>query len=324
MESRDDGYALSGAGSLASIPEDWIAPPLVTMTPELRARLDKGASQASAHKYDHGHALVLAGGLGAGGAARLGARAALRIGAGLVSLLCPQAALSENTAQLTGVMVRVLPDSFSLRGMLQDKRLNAILLGPGLGLARAREMVPAALFNPRATVLDADALSAFEGDPTLLFGQLHEGCVLTPHRGEFRRLFPDLAAQLDGASGEGEADGEIARVHGDAVQAAASRAGCTVLLKGQKTVIASPRRDAVSLHSATGARSAPWLATAGAGDVLAGLIVGLMARGFEPHDAAAAGAWLHVEAALSFGPGLIAEDLPDQIPAVLRGVLAAP
>lgn len=303
-------------------------PRLVTLTPQIRSDLNKGTG---AHKYAHGHALVLAGASGRGGAARLGARAALRIGAGLVTVLCPQVALAENAAQLTGVMLSVLPDSFSLRGMLQDPRHNALLLGPGLGLPRARDMVPAALSGTRATVLDADALSAFEEDPDLLFRQLHGACVLTPHRGEFARLFPDLAQQLGDADGEGDPvggtdPGSVSQATCDAVMAAAQRAGCTVLLKGAQTLIASPAQEGagaeIALHSALGPRAAPWLATAGAGDVLAGLIVGLMARGFAPQQAAELGAWLHVEAARHFGPGLIAEDLPEQIPAVLRQIFA--
>ncbi|KEO56513.1 bifunctional ADP-dependent NAD(P)H-hydrate dehydratase/NAD(P)H-hydrate epimerase [Thioclava pacifica] len=264
------------------------------------------------HKYSHGHALVLAGGTGKGGAARLAARAALRIGAGLVTLACPQAALAENAAQLTAVMLTPLPDGYSLRGMLADARLNALCLGPGLGQARAQEMVPAALWGKRATVLDADALTAFRDDPALLFGQLHEHCVITPHPGEFRALFPDLAEAL------GDPD-HPAYSKLDATREAAARAGCTVLLKGPDTTIATPD-GRTALHSATGARAAPWLATAGAGDVLAGLIAGLLARGFSPFDAACSAAWLHVEAARAFGPGLIAEDLPETLPKILQNL----
>ena len=282
-------------------------PRAVVLTEQMRAGLEK---REGAHKYAYGHAVVLAGGYGRGGAARLGARAALRVGAGLVTLLCPQVSLAENASQLTGVMVGVLPDSFSLRGMLQDDRLNALLLGPGLGIPRARDMVPAALSGARATVLDADALTAYEEDPDLLFRQLHRACVLTPHDGEFKRLFPDLHL---GAGREA------------AVCAAAARAGCTVLLKGPETLIATPDAAGVvlALHSATGGRAAPWLATAGSGDVLAGLIVGLLARGYAPQDAAELGAWLHVEAARSFGPGLIAEDLPEALPRVFRAIFEA-
>lgn len=278
----------------------------ITLTEEMRARL---AKSPSAHKYDHGHALILAGSPGKGGAARLAARAALRVGAGLVTLACPQISLAENAAQLTAIMLTPLPDAYSLRGHFQDPRLNALCLGPGLGLPRALEMVPAALWLRRPSVLDADALSAFSADTGPLFNAMHDQVVITPHQGEFRRLFPDLAQALE--------DGTLARV--EAARQAAARINCTVLLKGPETAIAQPSGEA-ALHSATGARAAPWLATAGSGDVLAGIITGLMARGLTPFEAACTGAWLHVEAALSFGPGLIAEDLPEELPKVFRAL----
>ncbi|MCE5972070.1 NAD(P)H-hydrate dehydratase [Sinirhodobacter sp. WL0062] len=265
-----------------------------------------------AHKYGHGHALVLAGGAGKGGAARLAARAALRVGAGLVTVAASQPAIAEHAAQLTAIMLRALPDGYTLRGMLQDERLNALCLGPGLGAARAQDMVPAALWAKRATVLDADALTAFADDPAPYFAQLHDKVVLTPHLGEFRQLFPDLAARLAAPVSRGPAYSKI-----EAVRAAAARAGCVVLLKGPDTVIADPSGRA-ALHSATGANAAPWLATAGSGDVLAGLACGLMARGHSAFDAAANAAWLHAAAARAFGPGLIAEDLPEMLPQVFR------
>lgn len=281
----------------------------IELTEEMRAALAKGEA---GHKYSHGHALVLSGGLGRGGAARLAARAALRTGAGLVTLLCPQAALAENAAQLTAVMLTVLPDAYSLRGMMADPRITALCLGPGLGLPRAAEMVPAALWGKRPTVLDADALTAFETDPQPLFHALHPGAVLTPHLGEFRALFPDLGQTL----AEG---GDSLPLRAHVTRAAAERAGAVVLLKGAETVIATPAGE-VAAHAATGARAAPWLATAGAGDVLAGIVAGLMARGLPPFAAACTGTWLHTEAARSFGPGLIAEDLPEELPRVFRGL----
>lgn len=278
----------------------------ITLTEEIRSSL---AKSPVAHKYDHGHALILAGSPGKGGAARLAARAALRVGAGLVTLACPQISLAENAAQLTAIMLTPLPDAYSLRGHFQDPRLNALCLGPGLGLPRALEMVPAALWLRRPSVLDADALSAFSADTGPLFNAMHDQVVITPHQGEFRRLFPDLAQALE--------DGTLPRV--EAACQAAARINCTVLLKGPETAIAQPSGEA-ALHSATGARAAPWLATAGSGDVLAGIITGLMARGLTPFEAACTGAWLHVEAALSFGPGLIAEDLPEELPKVFRAL----
>jgi hydroxyethylthiazole kinase-like uncharacterized protein yjeF len=163
----------------------------------------------------------------------------------------------------------------------------------------------------RPLVLDADALTILAREPHL-FAALHEGCVLTPHAGEFARLFPDIAAKLAEPATKGPAYSKV-----DATRAAAARAGCTVLYKGPDTVIADPS-GRCSINSAHYDRAAPWLATAGSGDVLAGFIAGLLARGFAPVQAAETAAWLHVECARKFGPGLIAEDLPEQLPAVFR------
>ena len=301
------------------------------------------ASKRDGHKYDHGHALVLSGGVGRGGAARLCARGALRIGAGAVTLGCPPAALMENASRVDAVMTRPVRDAEVLTEALADERINVLCLGPGLGTGeREAALLRAVLAAGRPTVLDADALALISRDEALL-AALHDGCVLTPHLGEFARLFPDLADRLSGPrppaspSREG-ASFEALRAYGgeveaqrvalaaeraplyskvDAARDAAARAGCVVLLKGPDTVIASPIGTA-AINSARYERAAPWLATAGAGDVLAGFIAGLLARGFGPMDAANAAAWLHVECALEFGPGLIAEDLPEQLPKVLR------
>ncbi len=269
------------------------------------------------HKYGHGHALILSGGPGRGGAARLAARGALRIGAGLVTVGCPPEALAENAAQLNAVMLRAIAGGVELAQVLEDTRINALCLGPGLGIERARDLVPVVLGRPagraRAAVIDADAITAFAEAPERLFPMLDERCILTPHSGEFARLFPDLAQGLDAPAGEG--DGFSLRA--EATRKAAARAGCVVLLKGARTVIAAPD-GRCSLNAAVGERAAPWLATAGSGDVLAGFVTGLLARGFAPMQAAEAAAWLHVECARKFGPGLIAEDLPEQLPAVFR------
>ncbi|WP_406736450.1 NAD(P)H-hydrate dehydratase [Thioclava sp. GXIMD4215] len=267
----------------------------------------------AAHKYQRGHAIVLSGGLGQGGAARMAARAALRIGAGAVTIAAPQSAVPETAAQINALMLRPLPDSYTLRGWMEDDRLRALCLGPGLGHKRAQEMVPAALWGKRATVLDADALSCFGEDPQVLFNHLHEDCILTPHEGEFRTLFPDLAAELHQSD----------RL--TLTRRAAERAGAVVLLKGPVTVIARPDGCA-SVHPALRERAAPWLATAGAGDVLAGMITGLLATQ-DPHHrdilgAAELAVWMHVEAARQFGPGLLAEDLPDELPALMRALFA--
>ena len=269
---------------------------------------DLGKGQG--HKFDHGSCLVLSGPPGAGGAARMAARAALRIGAGLVTVGCPIRAVPEHAAQLNAIMVRAIDGAPGLKEALEDDRIGALCLGPGLGLGRGtHELVMAALAPGRPVVLDADALSRFQRAQEALFEALHGQAVLTPHGGEFKRLFPDLAERLDGSL----------EVKVEATRAAAARAGCTVLFKGPETVIASAD-GTCAVHAATGDRAAPWLATAGAGDVLSGMIAGLLARGLPPQHAAEAAAWLHTECALSFGPGLIAEDIPEELPKVFRAL----
>ncbi|MCK0167178.1 NAD(P)H-hydrate dehydratase [Jannaschia sp. S6380] len=263
--------------------------------------------KSTGHKYDHGHALILTGGAGRTGAARLAARAALRIGAGLVTLAAPGAAMMECATQITALMLRRCDDAAALSDLLDDGRLNALCLGPGLGTHDgAGALVATTVASGRACVLDADAL-------TLLARRddwdLHPACVLTPHAGEFARLFPDIAERLrDDVAGYSKID---------ATRDAAARAGCTVLFKGPDTVIADAAGTAF-VNAAVYARAAPWLATAGTGDVLAGMVAGLLARGLPPLSAATSAAWLHVEAARAFGPGLIAEDLPEMLPQVLR------
>ncbi|MCL6285069.1 NAD(P)H-hydrate dehydratase [Ruegeria sp. 2012CJ41-6] len=278
----------------------------------LESYLDKAWSGKNGNKFTHGHALILSGGPGKTGAARLAARGALRIGAGLVTLGVPPSAQMEVASQITSLMLRRVEGGEGLAELLSDERLNALCLGPGLGMDRARDLVPVALQHTRATVLDADALSGFADAPDELFGMLHETCVLTPHGGEFARLFPDISEKLNAVPTKGPAYSKV-----DATREAAKRAGCVVLFKGPDTVIANPD-GRCSVNSAHYERAAPWLATAGSGDVLAGFITGLLARGFDPMQAAETGAWLHVECARHFGPGLIAEDLPEQLPAVFR------
>ena len=274
--------------------------------------------EASDHKYSHGHALIVSGDHGSAGAARLAARGALRIGAGVVTLASPPKAMAENAARLDAIMLREVAGAEDLAGILADKRINALCLGPGMG-TRARELavLATALANgggePHPTVLDADALTLLSQHPDL-FAALHKGCILTPHAGEFARLFPDIAEKLNAPATKGPAYSKV-----DATREAAARAGCVVLFKGPDTVIAHPS-GRVAINAAVYDRAAPWLATAGSGDVLAGFITGLLARGFAPFDAACTGAWLHVECARSFGPGLIAEDLPEELPKVFRAL----
>lgn len=268
------------------------------------------------HKYSHGHALILSGGFGKTGAARLAARGALRIGAGLVTLGVPGSAQMEVAGQITALMLRRVEDAKGLAAVLEDQRINALCLGPGLGLDRARDLVPVAVRAEHTpyVVLDADALTAFADASDQLFEMLHPGCVLTPHGGEFARLFPDIARRLREVPTSGPAYSKV-----DATRDAAKQAGCIVLFKGPDTVIADTE-GRCSVNAAVYDREAPWLATAGSGDVLAGFITGLLARGFAPMQAAETAAWLHVECARSFGPGLIAEDLPEELPRVFRAL----
>ncbi len=271
----------------------------------------------SDHKYTHGHALILSGGSGKTGAARLAARGALRIGAGLVTIACPERALWQVAAHVTAIMTTTLDGAPGLTELLQDTRLNALCLGPGLGLGvDTQALVLAALKGNRATVLDADALSRFERNPDVLFDAIHENVILTPHAGEFKRLFPDIAEKLGTPAETGPAYSKV-----NATRDAAARAGCTVLFKGPDTVIADAS-GRCSINASIYDRAAPWLATAGSGDVLAGFITGLLARGFPPMQAAETAAWLHTECALSFGPGLIAEDISEELPKVLRSLFA--
>lgn len=264
--------------------------------------------RTEAHKYSRGHAVVVSGGVTATGAARLAARAALRAGAGLVTLLSPSDALAVNAAALTAVMVRRVDTAAEFADLLTDRRLNACVIGPAAGvneLTRAR--VLAALAAQRACVLDADALTSFAQSPEDLFQAVkaldRPEIVLTPHQGEFARLFGELGNKRPFKS-------KLERV-----RAAAARSGAVVLLKGSDTVVAAPDGRAAIASNAP-----PWLATAGSGDVLAGLIGGLLAQGVASFEAACIGVWMHGESGREAGPGLIAEDLPEVLPAVFRSL----
>lgn len=258
--------------------------------------------KAMAHKYARGHCVVVSGLAHSTGAARLAARGALRIGAGLVSVASPWDAVMVNAVALTAIMVKPFAGPAGLAYLLKDERLNAVVIGPGCGVGQpTRELVAAVLASGAGAVLDADALTSFAQDPDTLFDLLREPAVLTPHEGEFEKIFPGLLKKSGG------------RI--EAARTAAAQAKCTVLLKGPDTVIAAADgRVAVNSHAPAS------LATAGAGDVLSGLIGGLMAQGMDSYRAAAAAAWLHGEAAYRFGAGLIAEDLPEQLPGVLSSL----
>jgi ADP-dependent NAD(P)H-hydrate dehydratase / NAD(P)H-hydrate epimerase len=252
------------------------------------------------HKYARGHAVVLSGPAFSTGAARLGATGALRIGAGLVTIASPRDAVAVNAAQLTAIMVREAGDAGALAAMLADERKNAVLIGPGVGVGeRTKAMVLAALASNASVVLDADAITSFAAEPETLFAAIKSraaSVVLTPHDGEFARLFGRMeeGSKLDHA------------------RAAVARSGAVVLLKGSDTVVAAPDGRA-----SVNATSSPWLATAGTGDVLAGFALGLLAQHMEAFAAASAAVWMHGRAAQLFGPGLISEDLPEMLPEVL-------
>jgi hydroxyethylthiazole kinase-like uncharacterized protein yjeF len=285
---------------------DEIAPRTFENVPDLWADIFP-SPQIDGHKYARGHAVVASGGLTSTGAARLSARAALRAGAGLVTVASPHDALAVNAAALTAVMVRETDSVQQFADLLADKRLNVCVIGPGAGVGdRTRGLVRAALAARRSLVLDADALTGFADDQDQLFGAIRKQddpqVVLTPHGGEFGRLFGTIA--------EGEDRSKLERA-----RAAAQVSGAVVLLKGADTVIAAPDGRA-----AITANAPPWLATAGSGDVLAGIIGGMLAQGVPTFEAACMAAWLHGEAAHEFGPGLIAEDLPEALPAVLRNL----
>ena len=258
------------------------------------------------HKYARGHAVVVSGDLAATGAARMAARGALRAGAGLVTVASPRDALAVNAAALTAVMVRPVDTAIEFAELWTDKRLSTCVIGPGAGVGdRTRDFVLTALSAKRNLVLDADALTSFADAPDHLFEAIKTShdpqVVLTPHEGEFPRLFSDISNKHPGRS-------KLERV-----RAAAERSGAVVLLKGPDTVVASPDGRAT-----IAANAPPWLATAGAGDVLAGMIAGMLAQGVAAFEAASIAVWMHGEAAREAGPGLIAEDLPEVLPAVFR------
>jgi hydroxyethylthiazole kinase-like uncharacterized protein yjeF len=253
---------------------------------------------ATAHKFTRGHVLVAGGGPESTGAARLAARAALRAGAGYVTLLSPKAAVATNAAHLTGIVLRDAGTPAAIAQALGDRNAHALVIGPALGREDGREKVLAALSTGKPVVLDADVFSLFAADSSALFAATGGPAVLTPHDGEFLRLF----GQLPGS--------KI-----DRARIAAQQAGAVVVLKGADTVVAAPDgRVAVNGHAR------PTLATAGSGDVLSGIVAAMLARGLPAFDAACAAVWLHGDAGLRGGEGLIAEDLPELLPQVLRAL----
>jgi NAD(P)H-hydrate epimerase len=299
-------------------PRTWVNRPVLWLSRYPRPQLDS-------HKYTRGHAIVVSGPAESTGAARMGARAALRAGAGLVTLIGSASATAINATHATAVMVRAVASDAALAEALADERRNAVLIGPGAGVSAATAgTVLTVLASAAGAVLDADALTSFapdgaeapvkaaglgfvvraEPDPTAhaLFDVIKGrtgAVVLTPHEGEFSRLFGDLAgSKLDRA------------------RQAAATSGAVVILKGPDTIVAAPDGRAAINDNAP-----PWLATAGSGDVLAGLVTGLLAQRMPAFEAACAAVWLHGECANALGIGLIAEDLPETLPQVLRALL---
>jgi ADP-dependent NAD(P)H-hydrate dehydratase / NAD(P)H-hydrate epimerase len=287
---------LIGAKTFENVPALW--------------RSDFPVPRLTGHKYDRGHVVVLSGPSWSTGAARLAARGALRAGAGLVTIASPREALPVNAAASLAVMVRPTDSADELAALLADRRFNAVAIGPGLGVGEPTcARVLAALAGDRAVVLDADAISSFASDPArlaqALLARAGQATILTPHEGEFARYFWGLDERTKVGSKL-----ERARL-------AAAITGAIVLIKGGDTVVAAPDGRA-----SIAANAPAFLATAGAGDVLTGMAAGLLAQGMSAFSAASAAVWLHGEAALATGPGLISEDLPEALPGVYRGLLA--
>ncbi|MEZ5815584.1 MAG: NAD(P)H-hydrate dehydratase [Hyphomicrobiaceae bacterium] len=300
------GRALCGSVTLADIAMpravlDTIAPSAWSNgVPLWRDCLPRPTPEG--HKYTRGHAVVVSGGIEMSGAARLCARGALRMGAGLVTVASPPDALQAHASQLNATLLKAASTPDELSRLLNDKRFNTVAIGPGLGRGgHALPLVMSILSSGAATVLDADAVTVAGDSPKAVFDAirgLDRPVVLTPHEGEFKRLFPDaVGSKLDRA------------------RAAAATSGSVVVLKGPDTVIATPDGRA-----AINANAPPTLATAGSGDVLTGFVTGLLAQAMPAFEAACAAVWLHGECANVFGPGLIAEDLPEVLPRALAAL----
>jgi hydroxyethylthiazole kinase-like uncharacterized protein yjeF len=272
-----------------------------------------------AHKYKRGHVGVFSGGPSATGAARLSALAAARSGAGAVTVLSPSNAMQVNAAHLTSIMLRKTDDVADIEEFVGERRPSAFILGPGFGVGDKTQSFGLALLasgqaQDAATqvdglVFDADAITAFRETADVLFeaarGPHAPALVMTPHDGEFARLFPDIASD--------DALSKLAKA-----RVAAARANAVIVYKGADTVIAAPDGRA-----AINSNGAPWLATAGSGDVLSGIAAGLLAQAMPAFEAACAAVWIHAEAGSRFGPGLIAEDLPLALVPVLRELVEA-
>jgi ADP-dependent NAD(P)H-hydrate dehydratase / NAD(P)H-hydrate epimerase len=250
------------------------------------------------NKYSRGHSIVMGGGMTSTGAGRMAAMAALRAGSGLVSIVSEQQALPIYAMTMTAVMTKQVDTLPELDKLLEDKRITAVLIGPGGGVTeKTREQTLQILKSKKPTVIDADALTIFQFNTKPMFAAIGGPTVLTPHEGEFERLFSVKGSKTERA------------------KEAAKQSGAVIVLKGNDTVIASPD-GRLSIN----ANAPVWLATAGSGDVLAGIITGLMAQGMPAFEAACAGTWIQGEVANRFGPGLIAEDLNATMPSTLKSL----
>lgn len=258
----------------------------------------------AAHKHRYGHAAVVSGPVGQGGAARLAARGALRIGAGVVSVLCASDAVPEHGAQLNAIMVKPYATTGEFSEVLGRIKPQAVCIGPNLGLEHfSQSLLKDVLSLGLPACFDADAITLLANPSTSLPPISNPQSVLTPHEGELRRLIPEIFEQTS--------------CRRTLAQAAADKMGCSVLFKGPETMIAAPDTTP-AIVSAQPFKHTSWLATAGSGDVLAGFITGLLARGFDGFEAACIAANMHFRCAEAFGPGLIAEDIPEMLPKVFN------
>ncbi len=256
------------------------------------------------HKHCYGHAVIVSGPTGCGGAARLAARGALRIGAGLVSVLCSVDDVQEHAAQLNAIMVKSYDQKKRFLSRLEEVKPSAICIGPNLGLdATGHHRLSQALKLGASACIDADAITLLSGADKPSYQIANPNTVMTPHQGELCRFIPDVFERTTDRL--------------EQAKAAALKAGCVILYKGPETIVAAPE-GRCTIVSSSEFPNAGWLATAGSGDVLAGFITGLLARGLDAFEAAQIGAYLHFRCADAFGPGLIAEDISEMLPRVLR------
>lgn len=254
------------------------------------------------NKYDRGYAIIGGGGIASTGAARISARCALRSGSGLVSVACDAESLPVYASSLQAVMTKITGNTEEFAKLIEDKKVTAIALGSGAGVTeKTKQFVLCALAKNKPVIIDADAITIFSDNPHLLFSSIKSPCILTPHEGEFARLFGTL---ID------ENESKEARA-----QQAAKLSGAVLILKGANTVIAAPDGRIIVNQDAPA-----YLASAGTGDALAGICAGLLAQGMPAFEAGCAAVWLHTQAALKFGVGLIAEDIADLLPSLLKKI----